>query len=254
MFAILSDIHANLAALQAVLADISQFPVEAIYCLGDVIGYGPDPIECLQIAQRWPVVLRGDHENFILAEESNEGFTSPMIRQNLVATRAKIKSHPRGADLWVFLAQCPARFESGDTLFVHGSPRQATHEYLFPEDIYSLTRLNANAELFRRICFCGHTHLPGVFHRPVPAAAWQYLTPAECQNRFPISPGSDEKLIFNVGSVGLPRDKDPRTSYVLCSPHEVHFRRLEYDIERTVAKVLKMPDGEFLAMRLREGR
>lgn len=273
MIAILSDIHANLEALEAVLADIERFPVEAIYCLGDIVGYGPDPIPCLQYAMKWPVVLLGNHEAAARGFDALE-YGSPVWANSILRTRAQIRQHAQGADFTVFLWQLRSRFEQPGRLFVHGTPREPTNEYIFPEDIYNDKKMAVLTSLFDGICFCGHTHIPGIFRAatplppaPPPAAkgwslfrkpereqlptSWEYVTPADCRNEYP---QTGEKLICNVGSVGQPRDNDPRASYVLVTPEIIRFRRVDYDVAKTVKKIYDGPDDNMLGDRLRWGR
>jgi diadenosine tetraphosphatase ApaH/serine/threonine PP2A family protein phosphatase len=107
------------------------------------------------------------------------------------------------------------------------------------------------ASLFDSLCFCGHTHIPDIFHRSSSRDRWDYTTPEECDYQYAIA---GEKLICNVGSVGQPRDGDSRASYVLFAPDRIYFRRVEYDIDRTIRKMRDAGDDDFGGQRLREGR
>ena len=270
MIAILSDIHANLEALEAVLADIAQFNIEAIYCLGDLVGYGPDPIPCLQAAMAWDLVLLGNHDIAALDTGNDlDGWGALAAKNSVIRARAQLQRHPLGAELSVFLWGLNSKFSDGGNLFVHGSPRHPVHEYVNAEDIYIDRKMEDLMSRFERICFCGHTHIPGIFRRsaprpeptpsrwsflrsPTPAAPnWDYISPDECDFEFPLT---GEQLLCNVGSVGQPRDDDPRACYVLFSRDVIKVRRIEYDVERTVAKLRNEPDGDFFGARLREGR
>ena len=271
MIAILSDIHANLEALQAVLEDISKFPtVEAIYCLGDLVGYGPDPIPCVQMATQWDVVLVGNHD-LAAVDPGNDldGWGALAARTSVLGARAQLQQHSLGPELSVFLWGLRSEHTSGGNLFVHGSPRHPVHEYVNPEDIYNDKKMNAVMSRFENLCFCGHTHLPGIFRRNYPAPSpapskwnwfnnpapvepnWDYFTPEDFDFEFSLT---GEQLLCNVGSVGQPRDEDPRACYVLFSPDVIEYRRIEYDVERTVAKLRNEPDGDFFGERLRIGR
>jgi predicted phosphodiesterase len=268
MIAILSDIHANLEALEAVLADIEQFKVEAIYCLGDLVGYGPDPIACLQLARKWSVVLLGNHDAAMLSENQLDGYSALALRRSLLNCRDTLKHHPDGPRISLFLWNCPSSIVRGKCLYVHGSPRESLHEYIFPEDIYNDGKMSALMSRFEHICFCGHTHLPGIFRtaepkpqkpqpwsffrrEELPPPKWDHLTPEECGHEYPLS---GEKLICNVGSVGQPRDNDPRAGYVLYSPELIRFRRVKYDVEKTIRKIYDGPDDNMLGDRLLTGR
>ncbi len=249
MFAVLSDIHGNLEALDAVLADIARRPVSAIYCLGDIVGYGPNPVECIERAMTWETSILGNHDCAVLVEP--DGFGQSAERA-IFWTRALLES-PRRDDIWAFLGELQRSNHQDDFLFVHGSARNPTNEYVFPEDIYNRPKMTKIAALLERYCFCGHTHIPGVFESPTePEGEWRYFSTAECHHfwRF-----DGRKTIVNVGSVGQPRDEDWRACYVTVDGWDVTFHRVEYDIDTTVAKIYaNLELDNFLGDRLREGR
>ncbi len=249
MFAVLSDIHGNLEALDAVLADIARRRVSAVYCLGDVVGDGPNPIECLDRAMAWDVVLLGNHDQAAMFDP--DGFNLSAERA-IFWTRARLEATLRN-DLWNFLAERPRTHRESDFLFVHGSPRNPLNEYLFPEDVYSLRKMQRIADLMERYCFCGHTHVPGVFVEPFESGGnWEYFYPPEVNHfwRF-----DGRKTIVNVGAVGQPRDADPRACYVTVDGWDVTFHRVEYDWPKTRDKIYAIPElDDFLGDRLGEGR
>ncbi len=269
-FAIISDIHSNLEALLAVLADIDARGVREIVCLGDVVGYGPNPKECLDLVrQRCRLCLMGNHDHAVMYEPANF---------NLAAERAcywqrQVLEDEPSADLrrerWRFLGAMPFRVHEQDVLLVHASPRRPINEYIFPEDVFTNPqKVIANFErLDARVCFVGHTHQPGVFLDD------PYFDPPNDLPDAPYFEIHDERAIINVGSVGQPRDRDPRASYVIveraaprageslmssamrCSIDEVEFVRVEYDVEKTVKKILAEPAlDDLLGTRLLEGR
>lgn len=251
MFAVISDIHANFEALQAVVADIDARKVKKIYCLGDIVGYGPQPAECIDlIAGRCVATIMGNHDHAVLYEPLN--FNLGAERASFW-TRFLFENEPdfeRRNKRWKFLGELPIRLELVEhILMVHGSPRRPVNEYIFPDDIY--TAPNKTTTIFERIdhlCFVGHTHVPGVF-LPDP----DFYSPEELDNRYQIR--SSEKAIINVGSVGQPRDRDNRAAYALVNESVVEFVRVPYDVEKTVAKINAIPElDEFLGARLREGR
>jgi diadenosine tetraphosphatase ApaH/serine/threonine PP2A family protein phosphatase len=132
---------------------------------------------------------------------------------------------------------------------VHGSPRKPVNEYIFPDDIYTNTsKLLAIFERLERICFVGHTHVPGVFLEDP-----DFYSTDEINNVYPIT--DKEKAIINVGSVGQPRDQDVRASYAIVKDDKVEFVRVTYDIEETVVKIIANPElDDFEGERLRDGR
>jgi diadenosine tetraphosphatase ApaH/serine/threonine PP2A family protein phosphatase len=245
--ALISDIHSNMEALEAVLADIEEQGIEEVYCLGDVVGYGPNPRECIDAIMKCQVCLLGNHDQGALFDP--EGFNTGAERA-IFWTRAQLEaggnasaSHRR----WDFLGELPRNHQEGPYLFVHGSPRNPLNEYVFPEDIYNRRKMEKLFALFDRYVFQGHTHVPGVFTPDL-----QFLDPAELNYEYRLTDG---KSMVNVGSVGQPRDGDPRACYVTLDDGVVRFRRVAYALEETVQKIYEIPElDNFLGDRLRDGR
>ena len=246
--ALISDIHSNLEALRAVLDDIRREEIAEIYCLGDMIGYGPNPRECLEAVYKFPVCILGNHDQAALFDP--DGF-NPVALRAIYWTRDQLDSGPGGPAAanrrWDFLGELPRLHMDGDLLFVHGSPRDPTNEYIFPEDVYNQRKMQT---LFGRItgaCFQGHTHIPGVF-----TANFDFFAPEECDYEYRLT---GEKVMVNVGSVGQPRDGDSRACYVILNDEMVIFRRVEYPVEQTIEKIYAEQDLEnMLGDRLRDGR
>lgn len=251
MYAIISDLHSNMEAIQAVLDDIESQGIERVVCLGDVIGYGPEPVAALKLVPEWEVCLRGNHEDAVLyvAEDFND-----KARAALDWTRDQLNDPelPRELryELWGVLGdQMKIEHRLDSALLVHGSPRDPIREYILPRDVHDPVKMG---EVFDRIdrpaCFVGHSHVPGVY-----PDAGRYLPPSACADGYRVANG--EHVLVNVGSVGQPRDGDPRASYVVWDGETVLFRRVEYDFESTMRKIRKaegLPD--FLADRLKAGR
>lgn len=149
-----------------------------------------------------------------------------------------------------FLLVCPHSFVEDDVLHVHGSPRNPLHEYVFPEDVHNPRKMSAIGARFPRLCFCGHTHVPGVFVEQGPGH-WEHVTPLGCGGEWRLD---GRKTLINVGSVGQPRDGDPRAGYVLFDGELVRFVRLRYDVATTIRKVRRNPAlDDFQGDRLGEG-
>ncbi|MEM9943970.1 MAG: metallophosphoesterase family protein, partial [Planctomycetota bacterium] len=231
--AILSDIHGNLEALKAVLADIEDQGISEIYCLGDIIGYGPNPRECIDVCRDFQMTLLGNHDNGALFDP--EGFSSG-AEKAIFWTRGQLEdSSINGAtDRWNFLATLPRTHREGDFLFVHGSPRSPLNEYVFPEDIYNQRKIERIFGFIQKWCFQGHTHVPGIF-----TENFRFYSPAEVSNRYTLG---EQKLMINVGSVGQPRDSDPRCSYVVLDGLDLEFRRVDYNYQDTRQKILAIAE------------
>jgi len=251
--AVISDIHGNAEALRAVLADIEARNVEGIVCLGDIVGYGPDPLACVDlVGERCQWSLLGNHDFGVLYEPTN---FNPGAEQAAYWTRAQFETETdetARARRWAFLSQLRVRVKFGgenQIIAVHGSPRRPINEYVFPDDAINGTL--KIQQIFERIDKCavvGHTHVPGVFTDEP-----DFYAPAELKNKFTFQDG--EKCMINVGSVGQPRDNDPRASYVVIEDGCVEFQRVEYDIDAVARKIKSVPQlNDWLADRLYEGR
>ena len=261
MFAVVSDIHSNLEALTTVLADIEKRGIKTIYCLGDVIGYGANPRECLDLiieTTKWCVL--GNHDYATLYEPTNFNYGAEQASfwtRFILETNHQNDSPEAHDRRWSFLGELPMRrtlktkLETHSAIidFVHASPRRPINEYIFPDDVYTNpAKVRLLFERVKHICFVGHTHMPGVFlDEP------DFYLPNELNNVYPII--AEEKAIINIGSVGQPRDKDKRASYVYVDGNEVHFVRVEYDFETTIKKIQAIEQlDSFHAERLRDGR
>lgn len=249
--AVISDIHSNLEALHAVLADIEARGITEIYCLGDIIGYGPNPCECIDLVRKHcTVCILGNHDQGALFDP--EGFNSGAERA-IFWTREQLEN-PSGANMngqderWDFLGMLPRTRREENLLFVHGSARVPLNEYVFPEDIYNQRKMEKIFSLIERTCFQGHTHVPGVF-----TEGMRFFSPEEVNHEQRLD--GEEKTMINVGSVGQPRDGDSRSCYVVIEDQVARFHRIEYDQEKTIEKIYGIPElDDFLGDRLREGR
>ncbi len=248
MKAILSCIHGNLEALEAVLEDAIRHGADGIFSLGDVAGYGPDPRECLDLVLAWEIALLGNFDLAVLNDRPDWGSISAV--DSLMYAQAQILApvpNEQAAERRrAFLERLPRTARAGPFLFVHGSPRDPD-EYVFPEDIYSQKKLAGIFAQVERYCLMGHTHIPGIFTQDM-----QFFNPAEIDDTYRLD---DRKTLVNVGSVGQPRDGDWRPCYVLLDGDTIRFRRIEYDVDTTVQKIRQAKGlDEYLAHRLREGR
>ena len=237
--ALISDIHGSLEALDAVLAEIDRRKPQRIICLGDIVGYGASPNECLaKVRKRCEVVLLGNHD--AAASGGPEA-----ARFNIYArVAAEWTGKTLTRDNREYLQRLPLTFANHTFYLVHASPA-------CPRDWeYLLDRFDAEPQFHyftEQICFIGHTHQPAVY----------MADPAGCKS-LPLTDvrlEADRRYIVNVGSVGQPRDHDPRACFVLY--HEtaglVEFVRVPYDIEGAQAKIRAAQLPEVLAARLATG-
>jgi len=251
MIAFISDIHSNTEALGAVLAEIDRLGADRILCLGDVIGYGPEPrATLLKVIDICEFSLLGNHEHGCMFYASD---FNPRARQAIDWTRDQLNRRdcPRDENnrLWNFLDRMEKTHEEGIMLLVHGSPRDPVKEYIVPRDSADQPKMRGCFELFgeRQLCFIGHSHVPGVYPE-----TGGYVSPAECSYRW-VPNGT--RAIVNVGSVGQPRDGDTRAAFATFDGETVSFHRVEYDFEATMAKIRAIPElPDYLADRLRAGR
>lgn len=246
--AIVSDIHGNLEAIEAVVADIERVGVDEIYCLGDIIGYGPNPRECVDRVTQFTACILGNHDQGALYDP--EGFSSS-AEKAIFWTRAQLErssnDEPDALKRWNFLSDLPRVIRLPQTLFVHGSPRNPLTEYVFPEDIYNQRKIEKLFSLVEGLCFQGHTHVPGVFTEDN-----RFQTPADMGMKYRVDGG---KAMINVGSVGQPRDGDRRACYVIQHDDHIEYRRVEYPWEATAAKIYGIAElDNFLGDRLADGR
>ena len=253
MKAILSDIHGNLTALEAVLKDIESQGVDEIYCLGDVVGYGPNPCECVDyVMDKCKVVLVGNHDQGALFDP--DGF-NPSAERAIFWTRKQLEtggSPEERSKRWDFLSGRPRLHRENDLLFVHGSARNPLNEYVFPEDIYNHRKMERIFSLVDKYCFQGHTHVPGIFVQQQGTDVYQFQSPEEFNYSYILD---NRKTLCNVGSVGQPRDSNPKSCYVILEDNKISYRRVSYEIDVTARKIYAIPELEnFLGDRLKEGR
>ena len=239
-FAILGDIHANLDALKVVLDDCRSQGVTDFLCPGDVVGYNANPCECLKIIRDLgcPVVM-GNHDHYVSSRQNLEDF-NPHAAAVIEWTRRQLTVE----DIYWLRALPFVKTTMGITL-VHATMDN-------PEAFgYVFDHLQAEANFSHQVtplCFHGHTHCPMIYEKQLGAV---YRIDAQ-DFKLPIG----RKYFINVGSVGQPRDGDPRAAYVLYDPQtrQVRFRRLEYDIAAAQERVRAAGLPERLAERLAYGQ
>jgi len=260
--ALISDLHGNVPALETALADAFERGVERVVCLGDMVGYGAQPRACLErvvelcsprARERGLVeglCLKGNHEHALL--NSAEDF-NPNARAAIEWTRDAFE----GAwDLWDFLGSLEAWALEGRVLYAHGSPRDPVREYLLPRDARDAGKM---AALFSamdglsggaaRVGFVGHSHVPAIYYED-----GRFYRPKGTEGPYDLGDLERVRALVNIGSVGQPRDGDPRLSYVVFDGQNLTFVRLEYPVavaQERIRAVPQLPD--YLAERLAKG-
>jgi diadenosine tetraphosphatase ApaH/serine/threonine PP2A family protein phosphatase len=268
--AIISDLHANLPALRTALQDARERGARRFWCLGDMVGYGAQPRECLDIVMRLctptpddpdPIAgtpallpglaLRGNHEEALF--DTAAGF-NPIARAAIEWTQDQLGAggdRERSMAYWDFLDGLRPEHVDEVAHLVHASPRDPLREYILPRDVHDDAKMQANfAALRRDVCFLGHSHVPAVYYED-----GRFFRPTETEGPYELGFGPGARCIVNVGSVGQPRDGDARLSYALFDGQTVTFVRLEYDHAAAAAAIRAVPNlPERLATRLAEGR
>lgn len=237
--AIISDIHGNLEAFREVLRDIDRSHIEQVLCLGDNIGYGPDPEAVIELIQEREIpCVMGNHELGIVDPLYLNWF-NPVARKSLLITGALISS--RNLD---YLRGLEASMAKNGCLCVHGAPPASITTYLFELSQSQLHQISMNME--EKVCFVGHTHVLELVQIGEEEANTAVLFEGVTSLQ------ADRKYIINVGSVGQPRDGDNNAKYVIwdTSAHEIEVRFVSYDIAATAEKILQLGFPSVNAKRL----
>lgn len=239
--ALLSDIHANLEALQAVLRDLDGRQVDQVFCLGDVVGYGVDPVACLDlVAKHCAVTLMGNHEYAVLGRMDDQALNEA-ASASLLWTREQMDDR-----VLSMMEKFPMEHRIENIHLVHSSPFQPEkwHYILTPR---AAERALAATNAF--ICFFGHTHLPTIF---------AIGEDGQVRSRFghDFQPLEENQYLVNVGSVGQPRDDDPRSCYAIYDSEtvDVTVRRVQYDYTVTQKKMAAANAPAHLIERIAIGR
>ena len=240
--AIVADIHSNLAAFQTVLEDLEKRGgAEEIWCLGDVVGYGPDPKECIELLRQYRhLCIAGNHDLAAIGKLDTAYF-NPEAAAATHWTAEQLS--PEDVD---YLQNLPFTLKQGDFTLVHGSPREPIWEY-----VLSMQTANINFQHFdTKFCLVGHSHVPLIFDLDQNGASLLHQLPDELSLK-----KEEKRLIINCGGVGQPRDGDPRTSYAIFDDDQgiLYHYRIEYDISATQQKMKRVGLPSRLIDRLNYG-
>ena len=237
--AIFSDVHANLEALRAVLDDVDRRRVDTRVCLGDSVGYGAEPNACLDlILESCSIVLAGNHDLAAAGGLADDRF-STMARDAVEFARRELTESQRAK-----LARLPDEDSLGDLHLVHATPHRP-RDYVYVRDAAGALEQFESHPF--RLAFYGHTHMPLVFRDD-----GERVTLTMKPN---IELSRSDRHFCNVGSVGQPRDQDPRACYAIYDSvaHSIAFHRVEYDVEAASARIVAAGLPEQLGSRLLVG-
>jgi predicted phosphodiesterase len=242
-YAFISDIHANLEALEAVLDDTETEHIDEIICLGDIVGYGANPNECVDLIKKMcPVTLLGNHDAAAVELLSTQHFNihaKIAIEWTTQTLRKDIKN---------LLTELPLKSTLDQMTLVHATPYEPNMWYY----ITSLEEAAFNFQFFdTQICMVGHTHIPIII---VLDNQKELYVHQDVTIRLTDTAGC--RLLINVGSVGQPRDRNPKSCYGIFDTETTEFtyRRVAYNIEKTQQKMKRIKMPEFLVSRLEDGR
>ena len=239
--AVLSDIHGNLHALDAVLESVAADAPDAVWCLGDLVGYGPRPNRCCTlVAERADVCLIGNHDLGVLGRLDLDDF-SPDAAVSARWTAEVLEEEPRR-----FLESLEPQSRQGDVALYHASARDPVWEYV----LTPVAALASFSSSEARILLVGHSHIALAFAL-VDWTLETIIAPADME----LDLSGDGRWIVNPGSVGQPRNGDPRACYMLLDldAGRVDYRRVEYPVERTQMEIRERGLPEPLAERLAQG-
>ncbi len=239
--AIISDIHSNLEALQAVIKDIKKKRIKKIFCLGDIVGYGANPNECVELCTKEAdIIIAGNHDWATIDKTDYKKF-NPIAAEAIRWTRNNINQHN-----FKQLQNLKLTRSTQELCFVHSTPGNPEKwNYLFTLKDFQ----NQFPNFQEQICFIGHSHVPSAVFQDANG-----YTDFLRDNPFPII--KNRRYIVNVGSVGQPRDLDPRASYAIYDGNRKYIEivRLDYNILLAQRKILDSGLPEFLADRLMVGK
>ncbi len=233
--AVISDIHGNLEALNAVIEYLQEREIKNVYCLGDIVGYGPNPNECVQtVAKHAMTTVIGNHDHAVL------GLTSTEYFNDFAKISTFWTSNALSQDNREFLSGLNFTHSIDDILLVHATPSDP------PMWHYILSEMDARHEFdhfSQKVCFIGHSHFPIVFSRE------------GFSRRMKQKLNGQDKYIINVGSVGQPRDGNPKACFCVYDQEmqEIEYVRLAYDVYTTRTKIIQAGLPVFLAERLTKG-
>ena len=243
-YGVFADVHSNQEALEVVLSFFEKEKIHNYICCGDLVGYGPSPNECIERGRNLKnlVIVGGNHDKATVGMKDTRWFNDFAARA-ILWTKRHLTCSNHG-----YLTRMNNAFDQSQFYLVHGSPRDPLDEYLL-----SPTQFQESLNFFKNaVCFVGHTHLPNCFISDCLKRV--KIKPPMARDIIKIEP--DSQVLYNPGSVGQPRDGDPRASCAIYDTEEntIKLYRLEYDVSAVQEKMKKVQLPLYLIERLATGR
>lgn len=240
---ILADIHSNLEAFEAVLLELEKLKIKKIWHLGDIVGYGPNPNKCIELIKKKKIIsLAGNHDLAVLGKISINNFNP------YAAQAVKINAQELSEENKKFLESLPLTLKPKENVILtHGSIRDPVWEYLL-----EIAQAKENFSLFKeKVLFVGHSHIPIIFEKRKDKIYQFRFPPDKAFLKFE----KDSRYIINPGSVGQPRDQNPKASFVIFDNEvlTLEYHRIEYPYQKTQEKMKKAGLPQFLIDRLAIG-
>ncbi|MEW6714085.1 MAG: metallophosphoesterase [Nitrospirota bacterium] len=238
-YAVIADVHGNLEALEAVLKRLKEESYDAILFLGDSVGYGPNPNECIEVLKnKAQVLLAGNHDLAVIGLTDTK-FFNPHARTAIEWTQDVLKDENRK-----LLASLPIvkQMIDEDLLLVHSTPKEPEEWHYLISSWDAYVNFNFFSE---KICLVGHSHIPAIIEEPPEGKINMFNIRAEIKE--------DHRYIINAGSVGQPRDGNPNAAYVLLTENSAEIKRVPYDILLTQQKMRDAGLPDHLINRLAKG-
>ena len=240
--AVFADVHANMEALEAALADMDALSIQQRVCLGDIVGYAANPAQCVErIRGLGCPVVKGNHDA-AAAEDIDLSDMRELAQRGIEFARRKLSTEQRA-----YLGRLPRTLSSEGSEFVHASLNKPDEWHYIMREADALAHFAAQVQ---RLSFCGHTHVPMMWH----LSNTGNIKTWSGHGRIELPAGG--KTLVNVGSVGQPRDLQPAACYAICDAQAgwIEFRRVDYDIAKARRKILRAKLPRYAAQRLSLGR
>jgi len=239
-YGIFSDVHSNLEAMEAVLQAFRKEKVDRYFCVGDIVGYGANPHECIEIVKDLKAPCVAGNHDWAVVDRVDTRYFNPIAKMAVSWTKDSISPDDKA-----YLENLRLVDKTDDFIIVHGTLQEALYFHYLTEEGQAKAMFGL---MDRDVCFVGHTHVPGVFVQKKQQVAYMLYSK--------ITLDGHAKYIVNVGSVGQPRDGNPMACYCVYDTEEktVAIKRVNYNVEEAQRKIIDVGLPPFLASRLAAGK